>query len=596
MPLPLERAYDYAVPADLVPFVAPGAFVRVPLGRVERVGVVWGAGEGDVEPARLKPVTAVLETPPMTGPLRQLVDWTADYTLTNRGSVLRMAMSVPGALEPPAVRTAYRLAQGEAPRMTAARERVVALLQKGPPRTASEIAREAGVSAGVVRGLAGLGAIEAGRDAGGRELRPSRYASRAGPDLSRAQGAAAEALRQAVSAQAFSVTVLDGVTGSGKTEVYFEAISAALDRDRQALVMLPEIALSAQWLARFRARFGVPILRSGTPSSARGGGARPGAPSPRRRAQVVVGARSSLWLPFRTLGLIVVDEEHDAAFKQEDGVVYHARDMAVVRARLEGCPIALVSATPSLESAVNVENGRYGCKSACRIVTAAHSCRRSRRSTCARRRRRAAPGSRRPCVPPSPRPSKAGEQALLFLNRRGYAPLTLCRACGHRFHCPNCSAWLVEHRFAGTLECHHCGFQRRQPETCPACDAEGSFAACGPGVERLAEEVDEAFPGARWAVLTSDTVRGPSQVQDLVDAIVRPRGRRADRHADGGQGAPLPPAHPGGRGGRRPGPRGRRHARRREDVSATSPGGRSRRARRASQAGSCCRPTPPSTR
>ena len=517
MPLPLERAYDYAVPAELTSAIAPGAFVRVPLGRVERVGVVWGEGEGDVEPARLKPVTAVLDVPPMTEPLRRLVDWTADYTLTNRGSVLRMAMSVPGALEPASVRTAYRLGPGEAPRMTEARARVVALLRDGPPRIATEIAREAGVSAGVVRGLATLGVLEA---VAMREVasfdRPDT--SRVGPILSQAQGAAAEALRQAVAAQDFSVTVLDGVTGSGKTEVYFEAVSTALDQGHQVLVMLPEIALSAQWLARFRARFGVEpaVWHSELGTRQRRETWRAVAEG---RAQVVVGARSALWLPFRTLGLIVVDEEHDAAFKQEDGVIYHARDMAVVRARLEGCPIVLVSATPSLETVVNVETGRYRRE---RLPDRHGGAQLPAIETVDLRE---TPPARGTWLAPALRTAlaetlDAGEQALLFLNRRGYAPLTLCRACGHRFHCPNCSAWLVEHRFAGTLECHHCGFQRAQPEACPACEAEGSFAACGPGVERLAEEVDEAFPGARWAVLTSDTVRGPSQVQDLVDAIV----------------------------------------------------------------------------
>ena len=517
MPLPLERAYDYTVPAELGLGIAPGAFVRVPLGRVERIGVVWGAGEGDVEPARLKPVTAVPEVPPLTEPLRRLVDWTAEYTLTNRGSVLRMAMSVPGALEPASVRTAYRLGPGEAPRMTAARERVLALLREGPPLIATEIARQAGVSAGVVRGLATLGVLEAVTI---REVatfgRPDL--SRTGPGLSQVQGAAAEALRQQVAARAFSVTVLDGVTGSGKTEVYFEAISAALDQGHQVLVMLPEIALSAQWLERFRARFGVDpaVWHSELGTRQRRETWRAVAEG---RAQVVVGARSALWLPFRTLGLIVVDEEHDAAFKQEDGVVYHARDMAVVRARLEGCPIALVSATPSLETVVNVKNGRYRCE---RLPDRHGGAQLPAIETVDLRR---TPPARGTWLAPALRAALAetlgaGEQALLFLNRRGYAPLTLCRACGHRFHCPNCSAWLVEHRFAGTLDCHHCGFQQAQPEACPACEADGSFAACGPGVERLAEEVDEALPGARWAVLTSDTVRGPSQVQDLVDAIV----------------------------------------------------------------------------
>ena len=516
LPLPLDRAYDYAVPEELAADIAPGSFVRVPLGRVERIGVVWGEGEGDVAPARLKPVTAVLVSPPMTESLRRLIDWAADYTLAQRGAVLRMAMSVPAAVEPPPMRTAYRRGQGEAPRMTEARRRVLALLQDGPPRTAAEIARKANVGTAVVRGLATLGTIEA---VSVREVsafgRPDTR--RAGPILSDAQADAANALREAVAAGEFSVTVLDGVTGAGKTEVYFEAVAAALDADYQVLVMLPEIALSAQWLGRFRARFGVEpaVWHSELGTRQRRETWRAVAEG---RAEVVVGARSALWLPFPSLGLIVVDEEHDAAFKQEDGVVYHARDMAVVRARLEGRPAVLVSATPSLETVVNIENGRYG---RVRLPDRHGGARLPAIETIDLRE---TPPERGAWLAPALRVAlaetlEAGEQALLFLNRRGYAPLTLCRACGHRFHCPNCSAWLVEHRFAGTLDCHHCGYRRGLPEACPACEAEDRFAACGPGVERLAEEVDGAFPGARWAVLTSDTVRGPSQVQDLVDAI-----------------------------------------------------------------------------
>ena len=403
LPLPLDGAYDYAVPDDLAAPLAPGAFVRVPLGAVERVGVVWGEGGGDVAAARLKAVAAVLDAAPMRAPLRRLVDWAADYTLAQRGAVLRMAMSVPAALEPPPVRTAYRLGPAAVARMTAARARVLDLLREGPPRTAAEIAREAKVSAGAVRGLAALGAIEAVAvpevAAFGRP-----ESRRPGPALSEAQGCAAAALRAAVDAASFSVTVLDGVTGAGKTEVYFEAIAASLDAGHQVLVMLPEIALSAQWLARFRVRFGVDpaVWHSELGARQRRETWRAVAEG---RAAVVVGARSALWLPFRRLGLIVVDEEHDGAFKQEDGVIYHARDMAVVRARLEGCALVLVSATPSLETLVNVQSGRYGARG-CRTATAARCCRRSRRSTCARRRRRGAPGSRPRSARLSPRPWK----------------------------------------------------------------------------------------------------------------------------------------------------------------------------------------------
>ena len=517
LPLPLERALDYAVPDDLAGTVAPGSFVRVPLSGRERVGVVWGAGVDEIDASRVKPLTEVLAAPPMTEPLRRLVDWAADYTLANRGAVLRMAMSVPAAVEPPRQRTAYRPGPETEARMTAARERVLALLRDGPPRTAAGIAREAGVSAGVVSGLAALGAIEA--------VSLPELASfglpdvhRAGPVLSDAQAQAATTLKEAVCDRAFSVAVLDGVTGAGKTEVYFEALAAAVGAGLQVLVMLPEIALGAQWLARFRARFGAApaVWHSELGARQRRETWRAVAEG---RAQVVVGARSALWLPFRSLGLIVVDEEHDAAFKQEDGVIYHARDMAVVRARFEGCACVLVSATPSLETAVNVENGRYGRvrlpdRHGGALLPAIETV-----------DLRGTPPARGTWLAPALRAAlaetlEAGEQALLFLNRRGYAPLTLCRACGHRMQCADCSAWLVEHRFAGTLDCHHCDYRRPLPEACPACEAEESFAACGPGVERLAEEVDGAFPGARWAVLTSDTVRGPSQVQDLVDAIV----------------------------------------------------------------------------
>ena len=578
LPLPLDRAYDYAVPEELAADIAPGSFVRVPLGRVERIGVVWGEGEGDVEPARLKPVTAVLESPPMTEPLRRLIDWAADYTLAQRGAVLRMAMSVPAAVEPPPMRTAYRRGQDEAPRMTEARSRVLALLQDGPPRTAAEIARKANVGTAVVRGLAALGTVEA---VSVREVsafgRPDTR--RAGPILSDAQADAANALREAVAAGEFSVTVLDGVTGAGKTEVYFEAVAAALDAGHQVVVMLPEIALSAQWLGRFRARFGVEpaVWHSELGTRQRRETWRAVAEG---RAEVVVGARSALWLPFPSLGLIVVDEEHDAAFKQEDGVVYHARDMAVVRARLEGRPAVLVSATPSLESVVNIENGRYG---RVRLPDRHGGARLPAIETIDLRE---TPPERGAWLAPALRVAlaetlEAGEQALLFLNRRGYAPLTLCRACGHRFHCPNCSAWLVEHRFAGTLDCHHCGYRRSLPEACPACEAEDRFAACGPGVERACGRGGRCLS---WRPLGGAHQRYGARTQPGARpgrCHHGPGGRRAHRHANGGQGASLPAAHTCGRGGCRSGTRGRRHARGRAHLSAASSGGRSCRARRA---------------
>ncbi len=335
--------------------------------------------------------------------------------------------------------------------------------------------------------------------------------------LSPAQAAAAGSLVEAVRAAAFDAVLLDGVTGSGKTEVYFEAVAEALRAGRQCLVLLPEIALGAQWLDRFRQRFGVlpAAWHSDLPRRQRRLTWRAVAEG---RASVVVGARSALFLPFRDLGLIVVDEEHDGSFKQEEGVVYHARDMAVVRAHLGALPIVLASATPSLETLVNVERGRY------REIHLPERHGGASLPEMALVDMRADPPPRGRWLSPVVETAlgetlEAGEQAMLYLNRRGYAPLTLCRACGHRMQCPDCTTWLVEHRLAGRLECHHCGYSTPLPEACPECGAADSLVPCGPGVERLAEEVAARFPEARLAIMSSDTVRGPEAAAALVARV-----------------------------------------------------------------------------
>ncbi len=520
LPLPLAGTYDYAVPAGLA--VAPGDVVRVPLGRRESLGVVWGAAEG-IAAARLKPIAEVVATGAVGELARRFVDWVAGYTLAPPGAVLRMALSVPAALVPEVPPPLLRRSAEPLPeKLTAARRKLLDYAADGFARPAGELAREAGVGAGVVKGLLDLGLLEQVR----LPPRPPRQPDpeTPGPTLSPAQGEAAAALVAAVEARAFSATLLDGVTGSGKTEVYLEAVAAALRQGRQVLVLLPEIALSAQWLARFAQRFGAPpavwhseiggLLRRRTWRQVAAG-----------EARVVVGARSALFLPYRDLGLIVVDEEHEAAFKQEDGVIYHARDMAVVRAHLGQIPIALVSATPSLETLANVEAGRYGALH----LPERHGAATLPATSLVDLRRHPPPrvaGLGQSWLSPPLRTAlaetlAAGEQALLFLNRRGYAPLTLCRACGHRLQCPNCTAWLVEHRLQGRLQCHHCGYTARLPRTCPACAAEESFAPCGPGVERLAEELTALFPQARQAVLSSDLIAGPSQAQALVEAMER---------------------------------------------------------------------------
>ncbi len=518
LPLPLAGAYDYVVGEGQR--LAPGDFVRVPLANRYAVGVVWGAGAGDVAHEKCRAVVRRLSVPPMPDALRRLVDWVAAYTLAAPGAVLKMAMSVPTALEPPPPPPLGYVVADPLPdvKMTATRQRVLEMAcpLASHPLAAAELARRAGVGVGVVKGLADAGALTAVP-----LIRPPADVPdcrRAGPSLSGEQATAADALRRRVG-DGFSVTLLEGVTGSGKTEVYFEAVARALEQGRQVLVLLPEIALSAQWLDRFRRRFGGAPAQwhSELGDAARREGWRAVADG---TARVVVGARSALFLPYPELGLIVVDEEHDASYKQEEGVIYHARDMAVVRARLGGIPIILASATPSLESQANVLAGRYA-----RLhLPNRHGGALMPSIELVDLRRHPLPRQSwlsAPLIEAVEKTLAAGEQALLFLNRRGYAPLTLCRACGYRLQCPHCSAWLVEHRSMGKLQCHHCGYLSLLPETCPNCQAEDRFAPCGPGVERLGEEASARFPGARMAIMASDTLTGPRAAAELVERMAR---------------------------------------------------------------------------
>jgi primosomal protein N' (replication factor Y) len=513
-PVAVDAAYSYRAAPGVA--LAPGDFVVAPLGTRVATGVVWAAREGGG--GNLKTIAAKRDWPPLSQPMRDFVDWVARWTLAPRGMVLRMATRGPEMAGPPAPRVAFR-ATGKPPaRLTPVRARILEALANSPPLAKAALAAAAECGVGAIDALVVDGALAA------VALPPEPAAPALDPDFARPaltpdQRAAADALARAVEARAFSTTLLEGVTGSGKTEVYFEAIAAALRARRQALALLPEIALTAQFLDRFAQRFG----------------ARPAewhsAIAPRRRerlwsavatgeARVVVGARSALFLPFAELGLIVVDEEHEGAYKQEDGVVYHARDMAVVRARLEGAAIALASATPSLETRVNAERGRYGW-----LKLEARFGGRPLPEIAAIDLRREGPPRGRWLAPRLVAGIEAGlangEQSLLFLNRRGYAPLTLCRACGHRFQCPNCAAWLVEHRFRKALMCHHCGHVEPRPELCPQCQEADSLAACGPGVERLAEEVEALFPAARTLVLSSDFPGGVERLRAELDAAAR---------------------------------------------------------------------------
>jgi primosomal protein N' (replication factor Y) len=519
LPLPLANAYDYRAPPGAP--VAIGSFVMVPLGRRQAIGVVWdGTPDPDLPEARLRSVEHVLDAPPMTATLRRFVDWVAAYTLSPPGAVLRMAMSTPSALEPRAPQAGWRRAAHppEGARITPPRRRVLDVMADGSALAGGAIAEAAAVAPSILRGMADAGLIEPAL-----LPRPAAFATpdpaHPGPTLGAEQAIAAAALREAVDRHAFSTTLLTGVTGSGKTEVYFEAVAACLAQSRQALVLLPEIALSSQWLDRFRARFGVaPALwHSELTSRTRRETWRAVAEG---EAPVLVGARSALFLPFPDLGLIVVDEEHETAFKQEEGVVYHARDMAVVRARLSAAACVLASATPSLESTTNAATGRYATVH----LPARHGGADMPDVTLVDLRRTPPERGRflsPPLVAAVTETLARGEQAMLFLNRRGYAPMTLCRACGHRIRCPNCTAWLVEHRAQRRLQCHHCGHVEAPPDACPSCGAAHSTVPIGPGVERVLEEATALWPEARRLVMASDTIPGPAAAAAAAQAIQR---------------------------------------------------------------------------
>lgn len=517
VPLALPAPYDYVVPKGAQ--VRPGSFVVAPLGPVKYVAAVWRRPEGESAPevprAKLRTLLEVLDDVQPLPPLSMdFAEWVADYTLTPTGMVLRMMMSARAAFQPPAPRYGVRLAGPPPERMTPARTRVLEAAENGLTWVKSLLAEAAGVSPGVIDGLVDTGTLiaEPLPDVTAQVLDPTRLRA----TLSDEQSTAAELLLDNT-LDGFTVSLLDGVTGSGKTEVYFEAIAQALTDGKQALVMIPEIALTAAFLARCEERFGARPAEwhSGLTQSARGRTWRAVAEG---KAQLVVGARSALFLPFPNLGLIVVDEEHDQAYKQEDRVSYQARDMAVVRGHLGQCPVILSSATPSIESLVNVSQGRYQ-----HIPMRARYRSAGLPDLTAIDMRKAAP-ERGSWLSPVLTEAMAetlarGEQALLFLNRRGYAPLTLCRKCGYRFECPNCSAWMVEHRFRHRLECHHCGKFAPLPDECPSCGVEDSLVACGPGVERIAEEVEALFPEARRAILSSDLTPRISDLRETLREI-----------------------------------------------------------------------------
>ena len=506
-------ALDYRVPDGMT--LEYGQVVLAPLGPRQITGIVWEPEHLPTEPvpdAKLRPLLAAMPVPPIRTALRRLIEWTADYYCAPLSAVARMALSSGAALHGAKTMTEYRLTGEEPARMTPQRTVALDALQ-GEQGTIRELAELASVSEGVLRGLVNAGAIEP------VEVDIDRPYPQADPghalvDLNPDQQEVADRLVAAVQSRQFAPFLLDGVTGSGKTETYFEPMAEALRMGRQVLVLLPEIALTEAFLKRFEERFGAkPVLWHSSLRSTQ-----------RRRAwravaeggaQVVVGARSALFLPFADLGLVVVDEAHEVSFKQDDGVRYNARDVAVMRARFEKVPVVLASATPALESLQMAASGVYE-----RLELPARFGGAQMPDIAALDLREHAPPRQSWIAPPLAdklaERLERGEQSLLFLNRRGYAPLTLCRQCGYRFQCPNCSAWLVEHRFSARLACHHCGHETAPPDACPECGTPDCLVACGPGVERIADEVRELLPDARVAVVTSDTLGSPARAAEFI--------------------------------------------------------------------------------
>src|SRR5271169_4907191 len=520
VPVALNQTYSYRVPRGME--LKAGDVVCVPLGPREVLAVVW-AENANPDPRlhnRLKDVSEKLDVPPLKAELRALVDWVANYTLSARGMVLRMCLRMGEHLGPERVRFGVRLVGKSPRRMTPARRRLIELLSDGLLHGKSDAAREAGVSVGVIDGLVDEGTL-APEPMPRAPAPPAPDPSYTQPDFSREQRSAVDAMRTLAASGSFHVALLDGVTGSGKTEVYFEAIAENIRRGKQSLILMPEIALTGQFLDRFAQRFGVRPLEWHSELTPRTR-ARNWAAIAAGEAPVVAGARSALFMPYANLGLIVVDEEHEQAYKQDDGAHYHARDMAVVRAHIAKIPIVLASATPSVETEVNARKGRYQ-----RIALPSRFGGQQMPHIEAIDLRREAPSRGHFISPFLAEKTRAAierrEQALLFLNRRGYAPLTLCRACGHRFACNICDAWLVDHRFRQRLVCHHCGFSMPRPNICPNCAAEESLVAVGPGVERLQEEAAGLFPDARTLVLSSDLVTSVETMRSELNEIAEGR-------------------------------------------------------------------------
>lgn len=514
LPKPFKEAFDYGVPENLSPQL--GQYVLVPFGRQNIWGIVWEMDvTSSLKPSQIKPIQELSSLPPLSQETRDFLDWTATYTLSPLGSVSKMLLSVPEAIKAP-TQTFYQLSGKQDFPMTPAREKIVQALKETVLLTKNALLEKAHVSSAVVSGLLKAGGIKTiVKEETPSPKEPITFQP---CTLNPAQQEAGDLFRQAVQYSTFKPFVLEGVTGSGKTEVYFEGIKEAIDQGKQSLILVPEISLSIQWVERFKKRFGIaPTLwHSDIPLSQKKKTWRAIAEV---TAQVIVGARSALFLPYKNLGYIVVDEEHDHSYKQETSVIYQARDLAIMRGYKNHCPVILSSATPSLETLHNVDLGKYqhlhlperhGASTLPKVAIL---------DTKLSKKTKKAQWISEALQEEIKKTLEKKEQVLLFLNRRGYSPLIICHACGHHMECPNCSVWLVYHKKGNSLQCHHCHYKQVFPKTCPECGEEDTLRPCGPGVERVAEEVDLLYPDARTLIMTSDTLASPKTVEAHIQQI-----------------------------------------------------------------------------
>ena len=519
LPIFFDDVFDYKADDESLKI---GQLVVVPFGRETHVGVIWKIGKSaEIEDRKIKKITEVLNLPLIEAPLRTFIEKVASYNLSPIGGVLKMVLGQKTNQLPKQKVTVYGLniknENLNGIRVTENRKAVFQFLDNGREAEKEEIIDQTGVSAQVIAAMIKSGflykkEVLINETAEEQKVQLHRQAT-----LTEEQKAAAEHLIQRIN-NGFSATLLDGVTGSGKTEVYFEAVAEALSLKKQVLVLVPEISLTTQWLKRFENRFGVtPYVwhsEVGIKNKALTWKA-----VQQNKAKVVVGARSALFLPFADLGIIVVDESHDHSFKQESLVTYQGRDMAVLRAHLEKIPVILSTATPDLETIANVEEGKYDCV---RLTKRYAKAVLPEIKIIDIKKDKPIKGEwgisflAPTLVRELQQNLERGEQSMLFLNRRGYAPLLICRDCGHRMQCPHCTAWLAEHRITGELICHHCGFKMWTPKRCPECSSEEGLTACGPGVERIAEEVRYRFPNARTAILSSDITTNYREISEVI--------------------------------------------------------------------------------